>query len=217
MTWSGRLFCRNVFKPMLASRNSSTQVRRSPVYELRIYNIYPKDIKSFIELSTKWMHLRTAKSPLLGFWLSELGGINDAVHIWEYESLSDRARVRKELGGDESWQKNYIAAASPMWARQENSLLTLKQGTHLHLGNVTPGGVFELQTVPDCSRVGSLSLGTTLLAAFQTMFGQVNKEFRLLHHTSIDDAVQASHLSLEGVSGEVHTRLMLPAPWSTLQ
>ncbi|XP_067651937.1 protein NipSnap homolog 3A-like isoform X2 [Haliotis asinina] len=188
-----------------------------PLYELRIYNVYPKDIKSFTDLSIKWMHLRTAKSKLLGYWFSELGGINDAVHMWEYESLSDRARVRKELSGDESWVTNYIAAVGPMWARQENTLLTLKQGTHLNLSNITPGGVYELQTLPDGSRVGSLLPGTKLLGAFQTVFGQVHKEYRLLHHTSIDDAVQASHSSLEGVSGEVFTRLLTPAPWSTLQ
>ncbi|XP_067651938.1 uncharacterized protein [Haliotis asinina] len=133
------------------------------------------------------------------------------------ESLSDRARVRKELSGDESWVTNYIAAVGPMWARQENTLLTLKQGTHLNLSNITPGGVYELQTLPDGSRVGSLLPGTKLLGAFQTVFGQVHKEYRLLHHTSIDDAVQASHSSLEGVSGEVFTRLLTPAPWSTLQ
>ncbi|XP_046576408.1 protein NipSnap homolog 3A-like [Haliotis rubra] len=189
-----------------------------PLYELRIYNIYPKDIKSFTELSIKWMHLRTAKSKLLGYWLSELGGINDAVHIWEYESLSDRARVRKELSADESWVTNYIAAVGPMWRRQENSLLTLKQGTHLNISNVTAGGVYELQTLPDGSRVGSLLPGTTLLAAFQTTFGQVHKEY-FDCCIMLPWMMQSRNIrcSLEGVSGDVITRLMSPAPWSTLQ
>ena len=37
-----------------------------------------------MDMGTKWMHLRCTHSRLLGYWVSELGGIADICHIWEY-------------------------------------------------------------------------------------------------------------------------------------
>ena len=44
----------------------------------------PECVKPFIELSKEWIHLRLNHSVLIGYWTSEIGGINDMVHIWEY-------------------------------------------------------------------------------------------------------------------------------------
>ncbi len=81
--------------------------------------------------------------------------------------MAHRARVRKELGGDAEWQKNYIAKASPMWMKQDNSLLALKQGAHLNT-DVKPGGKSILTLVvrePDISGnqnpCQALSIGST--------------------------------------------------------
>ena len=38
----------------------------------------------FLALSKEKFHLRTNHSILLGYWTSELGGLNQVVHLWEY-------------------------------------------------------------------------------------------------------------------------------------
>ena len=70
----------------MGSRKISTtgSLCNDKVYELRTYSLQAKDMKPFMEMSCEWMHLRTAHSKLIGYWTSEIGGINDVVHIWEY-------------------------------------------------------------------------------------------------------------------------------------
>jgi hypothetical protein len=64
--------------------NSAAQQIMSKVYELRTYKIYPQYYKQFLSLTQEHLHLRTAHSKLLGYWTSELGGLNEIFHIWEY-------------------------------------------------------------------------------------------------------------------------------------
>ena len=63
---------------------SSTLISKDKVYEFRTYGIWPEHLKSFLNLTTEEFHLRTKESKLVGYWTSELGGLNEVVHIWEY-------------------------------------------------------------------------------------------------------------------------------------
>lgn len=38
----------------------------------------------YLQLTKDKFHLRTAHSKVVGFWITELGGVNEAVHLWEY-------------------------------------------------------------------------------------------------------------------------------------
>ena len=51
------------------------------------YHVNPGQYRDFIGATNKHIHLRTAHSPLLGYWATDLGGINEVVHIWEYRTL----------------------------------------------------------------------------------------------------------------------------------
>ena len=86
-------------------------------------------------------HLRTQHSVLLGYWTSELGGLNQVVHLWQYgefvpdtlpgltvpcaESYSHRAAVRARLGADAEWQQEYFQQILPWLQHQDN--LTLER------------------------------------------------------------------------------------------
>lgn len=67
-----------------AQASSIRSLHTDKVYELRTYSIKPKNFKEFYDLSVEFMHLRTNHSKLVGYWTSEIGGIFDMVHIWEY-------------------------------------------------------------------------------------------------------------------------------------
>ncbi|WAR11666.1 NPS3B-like protein [Mya arenaria] len=102
------------------------------IYELRTYVVNPRDQRQFLDLSKEWMHLRTAHSKLIGYWTNELGsGINDMVHIWEYDSLKHRADVRQRLAGDPEWVGSYFSKILPWLQRQENDLLRCLPGTEV--------------------------------------------------------------------------------------
>ncbi|WP_064695012.1 NIPSNAP family protein [Rhizobium aegyptiacum] len=41
---------------------------------------------------------------LVGYFSSEIGPINEIVHIWSFDSLDDRQARRARLAGDAEWQ-----------------------------------------------------------------------------------------------------------------
>lgn len=61
---------------------------QSKMYELRTYAVNPANFGEFLKLTSEKFHLRTAHSRLIGYWATELGGVNEVVHIWEYGMIS---------------------------------------------------------------------------------------------------------------------------------
>jgi len=108
----------------LLIRNMSSKPSKS-IYELRTYNLVPKEVGKFLALSKEKFHLRTQHSVLLGYWTTELGGLNQVVHLWQYDSYAHRAGVRAKLGGDPEWQSEYFQKILPWLHHQDN--LTLER------------------------------------------------------------------------------------------
>ena len=46
---------------------------------------------------------RTKLSPLIGVFTSDIGGLNQWVHIWAYKSLDERMAVRKKAMDSGVW------------------------------------------------------------------------------------------------------------------
>ncbi|KAL3858588.1 hypothetical protein ACJMK2_008860 [Sinanodonta woodiana] len=200
------------------------------VYELRCYSIIPKDMKHFLELSEKWMHLRTVHSKCIGYWTSEIGGINDVVHIWEYDNLSHRASVRQTLAKDPDWIQNYFSKILPLLSRQQNSLLRLVPGSDLI--TKTSKGVYELQQFnlpgsPSPDQISqALSACTqqnaTLLGTFYSIIGTLSSAYQLWRHPDVDNLItgtgsEHSAGKKECINASRHSRLLLPTPWSMLK
>lgn len=59
---------------------------------------------------------------LVGYFTSEIGELNQVVHLWAYEGLEDRAQRRRKLLGNEAW-KTYAAKVQPLVLKQENRIL----------------------------------------------------------------------------------------------
>ncbi|KAJ8303232.1 hypothetical protein KUTeg_019628 [Tegillarca granosa] len=107
--------------PMVSHHKYTTSTDEDKkVYELRVYQVYPKDVNTFMDLSADWLHIRFRHSKLIGYWTSEIGGINDLVHLWEYDH---RAAVRQALAQDKEWVQNYFSKIKPWMPRQDNMLM----------------------------------------------------------------------------------------------
>merc|ERR1711874_153247 len=70
------------FSGLISSRNLASSSISNPIFELRTYDLVPKDVGKFLALSKEKFHLRTQHSVLLGYWTAELGG--DAAWQEEY-------------------------------------------------------------------------------------------------------------------------------------
>ena len=59
---------------------------------------------------------------LVGYYGVEVGGLNQVVHLWAYDSLDDRAKRRAELWADKEWLA-YVAEVGGLVLKQENQIL----------------------------------------------------------------------------------------------
>ena len=59
---------------------------------------------------------------LVGYYVSEIGALNQTVHLWGYASLDDRAARRAALMGEDQW-RDFLAQIVPLLQRQESKIL----------------------------------------------------------------------------------------------
>jgi len=184
--------------------------------ELRTYQIKPKYILDFIALTNEKIHIRTSVSPLLGYFSTEIGGINQTVHFWEYESLSQRAKVRQELGIHVEWNKTYMDKIRKMLVSQTNSLLVpvnkllfpSQPGTYEIRRYKTPAKVTENDRHAVSGRADA-----TLVGVWKTILGADNEScVELWHYANIDSVVRN-----EPKQRLFESKLLVPLKFSPLQ
>ena len=59
---------------------------------------------------------------MVGYFVSEIGPLNQLIHMWAYDSFEDRMRRRAALLADPGWQ-GYIAKIKDLLLHQESKLL----------------------------------------------------------------------------------------------
>ena len=114
------------------------------IHELRTYTLYPEKAAEFVGLTRQvGFPIRTRHSTCLGYWTTEIGDLNQAVHLWEYEDFAHRTRVRAALAADQEWQQTFLSRIRPCLLHQESTVLIPSDAWPF-----TPGsgnGVYELR------------------------------------------------------------------------
>ena len=94
------------------------------IIEHRTYKIKPGKLNALMDLYEK-VGMDVHKKILgnqIGYFYTEIGPLNEIVHLYGYKSLDDRARRRKELSENETWQK-YISQSIDFIENQESKIL----------------------------------------------------------------------------------------------
>ena len=94
------------------------------IVEQRTYTLYPgkqaEFVKAYIEFGLK---SQTAiLGNMVGWYTTEVGELNQVIHMWGYVSFEDRLARRAKLMQDPEFQK-YLAAVRPLMIKQENKIL----------------------------------------------------------------------------------------------
>jgi hypothetical protein len=89
------------------------------IYELRTYDIRPGTLPEVEQRFADAIEVREKYSPLVGFWHTELGPLNQVLHMWAYEDLNERARIRAEAAKEEKWPPR----VTEFCIRQESKIL----------------------------------------------------------------------------------------------
>jgi hypothetical protein len=69
-------------------------------YEVRTYTLRPGTVAEFEERYAKRLPLREQHSKLGAFWHTEVGTLNQVLHVYPYDDLQQRTAVRDALAKD---------------------------------------------------------------------------------------------------------------------
>ena len=95
------------------------------IYELRTYTMRPGMAPAAANHSAEvGRDVRGDDyGTLEGYWLTEIGPLNQVMHLWSFESMEERARLKAALGQNERWNNEYLPKMRPMLVRQDNRIL----------------------------------------------------------------------------------------------
>ena len=76
------------------------------IVEFRTYTLKPGSTPQFEERFGAALPARAKLSPLAAFWHTEVGPLNRVIHVWPYETMDERTRIRGEATKLEGWPPN---------------------------------------------------------------------------------------------------------------
>src|SRR5713101_8562184 len=76
------------------------------IIEMRTYTLQPGTVATFEERFAQALPVRAKVSPLAAFWHTEVGPLNRVIHVWTYENLEERTRLRAEATKLQGWPPN---------------------------------------------------------------------------------------------------------------
>ena len=94
------------------------------IYEMRTYGMKVGTVPVYLELveeegiQIQKEHL----GDLVGYFSSEIGPLNEIVHIWAFADLADRAARRAKLAADPRWQR-FMPKIQALIDTMENKIL----------------------------------------------------------------------------------------------
>jgi NIPSNAP len=91
------------------------------IYEIRTYTLRPGTVAEFETRFTKRKPLREKHSKLGAFWHTELGPLNQVIHVWPYEDLQHRMAVRDAMAKDTDMQQ--LPGGRDLIVAQESNIL----------------------------------------------------------------------------------------------
>jgi hypothetical protein len=114
------------------------------IYEIRTYTLRPGSVAEFEERYARRLPAREKHSKLGAFWHTEFGPLNQVVHVYPYDDLNHRARVRAAMAQDP--ERNALPGGQDLVVAQEAEIVN--QPAFMHLLNdrdYGSGNVYEMR------------------------------------------------------------------------
>jgi hypothetical protein len=204
------------------------------IYEIRTYQLAPGSQAEVEKRYGEAYQYRKKYSELTGFFHTEIGPLNEIIHIWGYSDLAERARIRVEASKDPNWPPKIQE-----FIRKMTSEIVVPFG---FVPNVQPGKlgpIFELRyytlkagKLPDLAKAWEGALAerikiSPIVLAGGVEFGKANGFVHIWAYSSLDQRAQIrDEARKRGVwpppgGGdrlvEMKNKIMLPSAFSPLQ
>ncbi len=204
------------------------------IYEFRTYRLKPGSLPEVLRRVEEAYEHRKKYSELVAFWYTEIGPLNQVVHVWPYEDAAERERIRAQAMKDPNWPPPIGEFISQM----ESEIFVpfpfspeLKPGKHgpfyeMRSYVVRPGGIAESIKRWEGAIEARMKL-SPLCAVMSTDVGPLNKYVHLWPYADLNarqeirkQAVDAGVWPPPGGPTEVLTqesKILLPASFSPMQ
>ncbi len=211
------------------------------IYELRTYTVKSGTLGDMVKAaSTVSRDIRGDNyGKLEGYWFTEIGPLNQVMHMWSYSDLNERARLRAELAKNARWTGEYIPLLRPILVHQQ---VRLMHAIRPPVAPASTGNVYELRAYR-ARPLGAVRQWIDAFTAALPAREQYSKIVGLWHsetpqpnevchiwaYPSLNARAEARAASLNDpvwkdfltkgppLLEEMHSTIMLPAPHSPLQ
>ena len=94
------------------------------IYEMRTYRMRVGTVPAYLKLvEEEGIAVQTSHlGHLVGYFSSDIGALNEIVHIWAYADLEDRENRRAALAADPRWQV-FLPKIQALIEEMENKIL----------------------------------------------------------------------------------------------
>jgi hypothetical protein len=134
------------------------------IHEMRMYTVRPGKLQTVIEASgTVGQRIRATGNfgKLEGHFGSEIGRLNQYIHLWGYDSVDDMRRKRGALGALDDWRNEFGPLVGPHLLDQTVRLLDPVIDMK---GPESEGNIYELRTYT--VKIGRAKAWCELLAKY---------------------------------------------------
>ena len=210
------------------------------IYELRTYTLKQGSVPDVAKASgSVGREIRKDDyGKLEGYWVTDIGPLNQVMHLWSYTDLNERARLRGELAKNARWNGEYVPIIRPNLVRQDIRLLNAVRAPAAPAK--TPN-IYELRCYrarPGAAKqwldlfTGALPVRekySKIVGLWTTEAGQPNEICHLWAYADLnvraqvraesgkDPGWQEFIKSSTGLLDEMHSTIMLPAAHSPLK
>ena len=153
------------------------------LYEFRTYTLKPGSIAEFEKRFEAALPARVKHSELAAFWHTEIGPLNQVIHVWPYEDLKQRADLRAKAAQEGGWPPK----TTDLILSMESQIFipapfSPKLGGGQKLGNIYEMRIYQYQpgTIPtvierwgEALQGGRLNL-SPIAACMSSDIGQLN-------------------------------------------
>ena len=203
------------------------------IYEVRTYRIAPRSLPEVEKRFGEAYEYRKKYSELFAFWHTEIGSLNEIVHVWPYRDHAERERIRGEAAKDPKWNPGIQEFIREM----RSEIIVPFNFVPQARGKVGP--IFELRyytlkprTLPEVAKRWEQALPertklSPLVLAGGVEFGRANGFVHIWAYSSLDQRAQVrGEASKRGIwpppGGGDHlltqeNKILLPAAFSPLQ
>src|SRR3990167_6241229 len=163
------------------------------IYEMRTTDIKPKFVPEVEKRFGETYERRKQYSELAAFWHTEFGPLNQIIHVWPYQNLEERARIRAAAVKDGTWPpkiKEFIVNQRsdimiPLSVSPEIKPGKMGPCFEMRIYTYAPGELPKLMNLWEMAAPRRIQI-SPLCAAWYSELGGLNKFVHIWPYPSLD-------------------------------